>query len=111
MTFQLVLPMDVGVKIETEAPVRLLLEITERMDYFDGSIDRITAWVIGTRNMRKALLFALLEPYEKLREAEYNFDFTKRLMMLEELKMLPWQGVWEEYCNRKNVPANLVWKG
>jgi len=78
------------------------------LDFFDGSIDRITAWVIGTRNLRKALLFALLEPYNKLREAEHNFDFSKRLMMMEELKTMPWQAVWEEYCQRKNVPASLL---
>lgn len=78
------------------------------LDYFDGSIDRITAWAVGARNMRKALLIALLEPYKKLQQAEFAFDFTRRLMMLEELKSLPWQAVWEEYCERKNVPANLV---
>ena len=78
------------------------------LDYFDGSIDRVTAWAVGMRNMRKALLIALLEPYKQLREAEYAFDFTKRLTMLEEIKTLPWQGVWEEYCNRKNVPVSLV---
>ena len=78
------------------------------LDFFDGSIDRITAWAVGTRNVRKALLIALLEPYAKLKEAEEKFDFTKRLIMLEELKSMPWQGVWEEYCERKGVPANLI---
>lgn len=78
------------------------------LDYFDASIDRITAWTVGMRNMRKALLFALLEPFELLQEAEFRFDFTKRLMMLEELKTLPWQAVWEEYCKRQNVPHSLV---
>jgi len=78
------------------------------LDFFDGSIDRISAWVIGTRNVRKALLVALLEPYETLRGAEHDFDFTKRLLMMEELKMLPWQAVWEEYCERKNVPHILI---
>lgn len=78
------------------------------LDFFDGSIDRITAWAVGTRNVRKALLIALLEPYTKLKEAEEKFDFTKRLIMLEELKSMPWQGVWEEYCERKGVPANLI---
>ncbi|MCL2422102.1 MAG: L-rhamnose isomerase [Defluviitaleaceae bacterium] len=78
------------------------------LDFFDGSIDRIAAWVIGTRNMRKALLIALLEPYGQLRDAEHQFDFTKRLIMLEELKTLPWQAIWEEYCDRKNVPMSLL---
>jgi L-rhamnose isomerase len=58
--------------------------------------------------MRKALLMALLEPYKKLREAEYAFDFTQRLTMLEELKTMPWAAVWEEYCERSNVPVSLI---
>ncbi len=78
------------------------------LDYFDGSIDRVTAWTVGMRNMRKALLIALLEPYSKLRETEYAFDFTNRLAILEELKSLPWAAVWEEYCGRKNVPVSLA---
>lgn len=78
------------------------------LDYFDGSIDRISAWAVGTRNMRKALLIALLEPYAKLQQAEFTFDFTKRLILHEEIKTLPWQAVWEEYCGRMNVPASLV---
>lgn len=78
------------------------------LDYFDGSINRISAWAIGTRNMRKALLIALLEPYAMLQKAEFGFDFTKRLTMLEELKSLPWAAVWEEYCARQNVPVSLV---
>jgi L-rhamnose isomerase len=86
----------------------LLERVHIGLDYFDGSIDRIMAWAVGMRNMRKALLIALLEPYKKLQEAEYAFDFTKRLAMLEELKTLPWSAVWEEYCVRKGVPASLV---
>ena len=75
------------------------------LDFFDGSIDRVSAWTVGMRNMRKALLIALLEPYDELREAELRFDFTKRLVMMEELKAMPWQAVWTEYCERKNIPA------
>ena len=86
----------------------LLNKVHIGLDFFDGSIDRIAAWTIGTRNVRKALLIALLEPYQSLQEAEFSFDFTKRLMMLEELKVFPWQAVWEEYCTRKNVPVSLV---
>ena len=78
------------------------------MDFFDGSINRIMAWAIGARNVRKALLFALLEPYVQIQKAEENLDFTQRLLMLEEKKMLPWQAVWNEYCNRKNAPERLV---
>jgi len=78
------------------------------LDYFDGSIDRVTAWAIGMRNMRKALLIALLEPYNKLQEAETAFDFTRRLAMLEELKTMPWPAVWEEYCARKDAQVSLA---
>jgi L-rhamnose isomerase len=77
------------------------------LDYFDGSIDRVSAWTVGMRNMRKALLIALLEPYQTLRAAELDFDFTKRLVMLEELKAMPWSLVWKEYCRRSDVPAIL----
>ena len=75
------------------------------LDYFDGSIDRVSAWAIGMRNMRKALLIALLEPFFELQSAEWKFDFTKRLVMTEELKTMPWSAVWEEYCVRAGKPA------
>jgi L-rhamnose isomerase len=75
------------------------------LDYFDGSIDRVSAWAVGMRNMRKALLIALLEPYAMLQAAEWDFDFTKRIVKTEELKAMPWQAVWAEYCDRNNVPA------
>ena len=87
---------------------KLLDRVYIGLDFFDGSIDRITAWTVGTRNVRKALLIALLEPYCQMQKAEHNFDFTKRLVMLEELKSMPWQAVWEEYCKRKNVPTSLI---
>jgi len=80
------------------------------MDFFDGSIDRIYAWAIGGRNLRKALLIALLEPYTLLQKAEESMDFTQRLLMLEEKKMLPWQAIWNEYCTRKSVPERLALK-
>ena len=86
----------------------LLNRVHIGLDYFDCSIDRVSAWAVGMRNMRKALLIALLEPYKAIREEELSFNFTKRLMMLEEMKTMPWQAIWEEYCNRKNVPQNLV---
>jgi len=78
------------------------------LDYFDGSIDRIFAWAIGMRNMRKALLIALLEPYPALQNAEREFDFTKRLLMAEELKAMPWAAVWSEYCKRSEKPAIIT---
>jgi L-rhamnose isomerase len=77
------------------------------LDYFDGSIDRVSAWAIGMRNMRKALLIALLEPYPLLQGAEWDFDFTQRLVLTEELKAMPWAAVWTEYCERAGVLAIL----
>jgi L-rhamnose isomerase len=79
------------------------------LDYFDASINRVAAWVIGMRNMIKALLIALLEPRQKLQDAENQMDFTQRLALLEELKSLPWQAVWDYYCGRKNVPVGIDW--
>ncbi len=79
------------------------------LDFFDASINRIAAWVIGTRNMIKALLIALLEPSEKLRGAEAAGDFTRRLAILEELKSLPWSAVWDYYCQKQNVPVGCGW--
>jgi len=79
------------------------------LDFFDASINRIAAWVIGTRNMQKALLKALLEPTAQLRELENARDFTARLALLEEQKSLPWQAVWDMYCERHNVPVGRRW--
>lgn len=79
------------------------------LDFFDASINRIAAWVIGTRCMIKALLIALLEPADRLRQAEANGDFTSRLAMLEELKTLPYGAVWDYYCARSEVPVGPAW--
>ena len=79
------------------------------LDFFDASINRIAAWVIGTRNAKKALLRALLEPTEKLRSIESAGDYTTRLALLEEQKSLPWQAVWETWCLRHDVPADASW--
>lgn len=79
------------------------------LDFFDASINRIAAWVIGTRNMMKALIIALLEPSTMLREAEEAFDFTTRLAMLEELKAYPWQAVWDYYCLKQGVAISNQW--
>jgi L-rhamnose isomerase len=79
------------------------------LDYFDASINRVAAWVIGARNMMKALLIALLEPTARLREIELAQDFTQRLTLLEELKSLPWSAVWDYYCAQKDVPAGFGW--
>jgi L-rhamnose isomerase len=79
------------------------------LDYFDASINRVAAWVIGTRNMLKALLIAQLEPTAALRDAELKMDFTERLAMLEEQKSLPWAAVWDHYCLQKGVPVGRAW--
>jgi L-rhamnose isomerase len=79
------------------------------LDFFDASINRVAAWVIGTRCMIKALLLALLEPTEKLRAMEKSGDYTSRLAMLEELKTLPFGAVWDYYCNRQDVPVGANW--
>lgn len=79
------------------------------LDYFDASINRVAAWVIGTRNFRKALLFALLEPSESLKKAECRFDLTSRLVLLEEAKSLPWTAVWDYYCVSKQIPIGSEW--
>ena len=79
------------------------------LDFFDASINRIAAWVIGTRCMIKALLIALLEPTDKLRQAEAEGDFTSRLALLEEAKTLPYGAVWDYYCAKSNVPVGQAW--
>ena len=65
--------------------------------------------MIGTRNMKKALLRALLEPTAALKQLEANGDYTARLALLEEQKSLPWQAVWEMYCQRNDTPAGSQW--
>ncbi len=79
------------------------------LDFFDASINRIAAWVIGTRNTIRCLLAALLEPAGKLRAFEAEGDFTSRLALLEELKTLPFGAVWDEYCRRREVPVGTRW--
>lgn len=79
------------------------------LDFFDASINRIAAWVIGTRNMKKALLRALLEPIESMRKAEDGGDYTTRLALMEESRSLPWQAVWDYACAREEVPVAQEW--
>jgi L-rhamnose isomerase len=79
------------------------------LDYFDASINRVAAWIIGVRATQKALLLALLEPSSQLRQAETRGNFTARLALLEEAKSLPWGAVWDEFCQRNNVPAGAAW--
>jgi L-rhamnose isomerase len=79
------------------------------LDYFDASINRIAAWVIGARNTQKALLAALLEPADQLRALEATGDFAGRLARLEENKVLPLGAVWAEFCRRQHTPADGAW--
>ncbi len=87
-----------------------LLERTHvGLDYFDASINRIAAWVIGTRCLLKALLMAMLEPADQLRQIESDGDYTSRLALLEELKLLPFGAVWDYYCLQNDVPIGRSW--
>ena len=79
------------------------------LDFFDASINRVAAWVIGTRGAIKSLLAALLEPAAQLAAAEKSGDNTTRLALFEEAKTLPLGAVWQEYCHRQNVPADASW--
>jgi L-rhamnose isomerase len=79
------------------------------LDYFDASINRVAAWVIGTRNALRAVLAALLEPIDRLRDAENAGDYTARLAMLEELKAMPVGAVWDYYCLTSDAPVGTAW--
>ena len=79
------------------------------LDYFDASINRIAAWVVGARNMRKALLFAMLLPHGDLKKYQDSGNFTKMLAMSEEYKFYPYNEVWNEFCRRENVPQGEKW--
>jgi L-rhamnose isomerase len=79
------------------------------LDFFDASINRVAAWVIGSRNLLKALLKALLEPIDDLRRFEAGGDYTSRLALLEEAKMLPFGAVWDHYCETAGVAVGNAW--
>ena len=79
------------------------------LDFFDASINRIAAWVIGTRNMIKALLIAMLEPSEMLKKCEVEGDLTSRLALMEEFKSYPFGAIWDYYCMKKGVPVGEEW--
>ena len=79
------------------------------LDFFDASINRVAAWVIGTRSTIKALLFAMLEPTKQLKDYEVNEDYTSRLALMEEMKTMPFNAVWEFYCGQQDVPGNWRW--
>jgi len=79
------------------------------LDFFDASINRVAAWVIGTRSMLKALLMAMLEPTKELQSLETAGDYTSRLAMLEELKTMPFGAVWDYCCLKDGVPVGKAW--
>jgi len=79
------------------------------LDFFDASINRVAAWVIGARAVLQALLLALLEPRAKLLEYEGTGNYTARLALLEYVKTLPWGTIWDYYCLQIGVPAGLDW--
>lgn len=78
------------------------------LDYFDASINRISAWVVGERNMDKALLYALLQPNDTLKKMQDEANFTEQMVLQEEMKTLPCGDVWEEYLRRNNF-AGADW--
>jgi len=77
------------------------------LDYFDASINRLAAWTIGARSTLRALLSALLEPYDLLTDLEGGGDYTQRLALLEVLKTLPCGAVWDYHCLSREVPAGI----
>ena len=79
------------------------------LDFFDASINRVAAWVVGTRNMQKALLIALLTPWKELKSYQDNADFTDLMVKQETLKTYPFGAVWEEFCARNHVPEDNEW--
>ncbi|MFK8112929.1 MAG: L-rhamnose isomerase [Rubripirellula sp.] len=79
------------------------------LDFFDASINRVAAWAIGTRNALKAVLAALLEPTEQLRQLERDGDYTTRLALMEEQKTMPLGAIWNHYCQSVGVPVGAEW--
>jgi L-rhamnose isomerase len=87
---------------------RFLGRVHIGLDYFDASINRVAAWVIGTRNMQRALLTALLEPLDELKQLEVAGDFTSRLALLEDLKNLPSAAIWDFFCLENEMPIGMA---
>ena len=79
------------------------------LDYFDASINRVAAWTVGIRNVQKALLMALVTPHGQFKALQDTGDFTRLLVMQEELKTLPFGEIWSEYCRRCGVPCDGEW--
>lgn len=79
------------------------------LDFFDASINRVAAWTIGTRNMIKSLLYALLMPNDYLKKLQDEGNYTERLALLEEFKTYPFGVIWDKYCEEMNVPTQESW--
>ncbi|KAB8138516.1 L-rhamnose isomerase [Gracilibacillus oryzae] len=79
------------------------------LDFFDASINRVAAWTIGTRNMIKSLLYALLLPHDYLKQLQEEGNFTDRLALMEEFKTYPFGAVWDYYCEKMGVPVKEQW--
>ena len=77
-------------------------------DYFDASINRISAWITGIRSVQKALLFALLQPSDKMKELQNESNFTELMVISEEMKTAPLGDVWEEYLRRENIESDYL---
>lgn len=80
------------------------------LDFFDAAINRVGAWVTGTRAMEKSLLFALLQPNERLKQMQDEHQDSEKMMVIEQFKSMPFGLVWDEYCRRQGVPVDgQVW--
>ena len=88
---------------------RALERVHLAMDFFDASINRVGAWVIGARSVLKAFLLALLQPHDKIRQAEAGGDYFRRLACVEDAKTLPWGAVWDRFCQEQDVPLDGDW--
>ena len=96
---------DIAEAIIAGGPERIFIGT----DYFDASINRIAAWVLGVRNLQKALLYALLKPDKEFKKLQDNEEFTELLVKQEEIKTLPLGAVWNEFCKRNEVPNDSDW--
>ncbi|MBS1482087.1 MAG: L-rhamnose isomerase [Clostridium sp.] len=96
---------EIAKEIVRNDPKRVLLAL----DFFDASINRIAAWVVGIRNMQKALLYALLMPGKSLAALQEERRFTELMMLQEELKTYPFGDVWDHFCEEKQVPVKEQW--
>ncbi len=84
-------------------------DIAMALDFFDASINRVAAWVVGITSFRKALLSAMLTPHARLTELQNSGSFTRLMVEQEQVKMLPLDAVWNEYCERNGVPCDEKW--